>query len=81
METSGTPRSDQDRGRSEKAHSHNSDMHDSEESDRAMLPMSQPKQRGFILSGGWGGKVRPLNEFVILHKPTLPLMDNPDIES
>jgi RNA-directed DNA polymerase len=41
-EISGTPRSDQDRGRSEKAHSHNSDVHVSEESDCAIVPMNQP---------------------------------------
>src|SRR4029450_1816374 len=41
-ETSGTPRSDQDRGRSEKAHSHNSDVHVSDESDCAIVPITQP---------------------------------------
>jgi len=55
-ETSGTPRSDQDRGRSEKAHSHNSDMHVSEESDCAIVPMNQPNNEDSIFSGGWGGK-------------------------
>src|SRR5215475_13464481 len=41
-ETSGAPRSNQSRGRSEKAQSRNAGMHASEESDHAKLPMNQP---------------------------------------
>jgi RNA-directed DNA polymerase len=41
-ETSGAPRSRQDRGRSEKVKSHNAGMHAPEESDHAVLPMNQP---------------------------------------
>src|SRR5215813_12755172 len=41
-ETSGTPRSNQDRDRPEKAQSHNAGMHAPEESDHAILPMNQP---------------------------------------
>jgi hypothetical protein len=43
-ETSGTRRSEQARGRSEKAHSCNSDMYVSEESDSAVVPMNQPNK-------------------------------------
>src|SRR5690242_11410196 len=41
-ETSGAPRSSQDRGRPAKAQSHNAGMHAPEESDRAILPVNQP---------------------------------------
>jgi hypothetical protein len=41
-ETSGAPLSNQDRGRLEKAQSHNSGMHAAEESDRVIVPMNQP---------------------------------------
>src|SRR5215831_15176168 len=41
-ETSGVPRSNPDRGRPEKAQSHNAGMHAPEESDHAILPMNQP---------------------------------------
>ena len=41
-ETSETPRSESDRGRYEKANSHHSDMHVSEESDCAVVPVNQP---------------------------------------
>src|SRR5262245_7099190 len=41
-ETSGAPRSNQDRGRPDKAQSRNAGMHASEESDHAILPMNQP---------------------------------------
>ena len=41
-ETSGAPRLNQDRGRPEKAQSHNAGMNVPEESDRAILPMNQP---------------------------------------
>ena len=43
-ETSGAPRSDQDRDRSAKAQSHNADMHAPEESDCAVVPMNQPNK-------------------------------------
>ena len=41
-EASGAPRSNQDRGRPEKAQSRNAGMHASEESDPAIVPMNQP---------------------------------------
>src|SRR5215468_9908766 len=41
-ETSGAPRSNQDRDRPEKAQSRNAGMHALEESDRAIVPMNQP---------------------------------------
>src|SRR5579863_7646190 len=40
-ETSGAPRPERERGRSAKAQSHTADAHALEESDRAILPMSQ----------------------------------------
>ena len=40
-ETSGTPRSERQRGRSAKAQSHTADAHAPEESDRAILSMNQ----------------------------------------
>src|SRR5260370_16574797 len=40
-ETSGAPRSNQDRDRLAKAQSHNANMHTPEESDCAVLPMNQ----------------------------------------
>src|SRR5262245_15455929 len=43
-ETTGTPRSHQDRGRPEKAQSHNAGMPVPEESDHAILPMNQPNK-------------------------------------
>ena len=43
-ETSGAPRSIQDRGRSEKAQSRTSDMHAREESDRTIVPVNQPNK-------------------------------------
>src|SRR3954453_21963552 len=46
-ETSEVPRSSRGRGRSEKKmQNRKSDMHASEESDRAILPMSQPNKEG-----------------------------------
>jgi hypothetical protein len=52
-ETSGTPRSRQDRDRSAKAQSHNADMHIPEESDCAVLPMNQPnKEEKFLAEVG-----------------------------
>ena len=41
-ETSGAPRSNQDRGRPEKAQSRDAGMNASEGSDHAILPMNQP---------------------------------------
>jgi hypothetical protein len=58
-ETSGTPRSDQDRGRSEKAHSHNSDMHVSEESDCAIVPMNQPNNEDSSSAEVGEGRAHP----------------------
>jgi RNA-directed DNA polymerase len=46
-ETSGAPRSNQDRGRPEKAQSRNAGMHASEESDHAIVPMNQPNNGEF----------------------------------
>ena len=43
-ETSGASRSNQDRDRSAKAQSHNADMHVSEKSDCAVVPMNQPNK-------------------------------------
>ncbi len=43
-ETSGAPRSNQDRDRSEKAQSQTPDMHALEESDCAVVPMNQPNK-------------------------------------
>src|SRR5215469_13993381 len=43
-EISGASRSHQDRDRSAKALSHNADMHVSEKSDRATVPMNQPNK-------------------------------------
>ena len=43
-EISGASRSDQDRGRSAKAQSRNADMHVSEKSDCAVIPMNQPNK-------------------------------------
>jgi RNA-directed DNA polymerase len=45
-ETSGVPRSSRDRGRSEKMQNRTSDMHASEESDCAIVPMNQPNKEG-----------------------------------
>ena len=45
-ETSGVSRSSRDRGRSEKMQNRTSDMHASEESDRAIVPMNQPNKEG-----------------------------------
>jgi hypothetical protein len=55
-ETSRVSRSHWDRGRSAKATSQTADMHVLEESDRAVLPVSQPNKEGAIPCGGWGGK-------------------------
>src|SRR5262245_36193727 len=55
-ETSGTPRSEQDRDRSEKAHSHNSDMYVSEESDSAVVPMNQPNKEDLSSSEAGEGR-------------------------
>src|SRR5256885_11491756 len=45
-ETSGVPRPSRGRGRSEKMQNRTSDMHASEESDRAIVPMNQPNKEG-----------------------------------
>jgi hypothetical protein len=45
-ETSGVPRSDEDRGRSAKATSHKAGMYAPEESDYAAVPMNQPNKGG-----------------------------------
>jgi hypothetical protein len=43
-EISGASRLDKGRGRSEKAQSHNADMHVPEKSDRAVVPMNRPNK-------------------------------------
>ena len=57
-ETSGVPRSKQDRGRSEKVQSRTSDMHALEGSDRAVLPMNQPNKEGQPSAEVGEGRVR-----------------------
>ena|SRR5437899_2084146 len=56
-ETSGAPRSNQDRGRPEKAQSRNAGMHASEESDHAILPMNQPNNEEFSSAEAGEGRV------------------------
>ena len=57
-ETSGAPRSFQDRGRSEKAQSRTSDMHALEESDRTIVPMNQPNKEDSSSAEVGEGRVR-----------------------
>src|SRR5579863_10730948 len=57
-ETSGAPRSFQDRGRSEKAQSRTSDMHALEESDRTVVPVNQPNKEGSSSAEVGEGRVR-----------------------
>src|SRR5262252_90648 len=57
-ETSGAPRSFQDRGRSEKAQSRTSDMHVLEESDRTIVPMNQPNKEDSSSAEVGEGRVR-----------------------
>ena len=45
-ETSGVPPPRRGRGRSEKMQNRTSDMHASEESDRAIVPMNEPNKEG-----------------------------------
>src|SRR5437588_11535806 len=45
-ETSGVPRPSRARGRSEKMQNRTSDIHASEESDHAIVPMNQPNKEG-----------------------------------
>src|SRR5262249_46475942 len=56
-DTSGAPRSGQDRGRPEKAQSHKSGMYVSEESDRGIVPMNQPNNED--VSSAEVGEGRP----------------------
>src|SRR5262249_31840443 len=53
-DTSGAPRSGQDRGRPEKAQSHKSGMYVSEESDRGIVPMNQPNNEEDVSSAEVG---------------------------
>src|SRR5205085_9087495 len=57
-EASGMPRSHADRGRSEKVRNHNSDMHVSEESDCAILPMNQPNNEAMCSAEVGEGRAR-----------------------
>ena len=57
-ETSGAPRSFQDRGRSGKAPSRTSDMHALEESDRTIVPMNQPNKEDSSSAEVGEGRVR-----------------------
>src|SRR5512133_1894793 len=57
-ETSGVPRSFQDRGRSEKAQSRTSDMHALEESDRTIVPMNRPNKEELSSAEAGEGRVR-----------------------
>ena len=57
-ETSGAPRSLQDRGRSEKAQSRTSDMYALEESDRTIVPMNQPNKEDSSSAEVGEGRVR-----------------------
>ena len=57
-ETSGVPRPDQDRGRSEKAQSRTSDVHALEESDRTIVPMNQSNKEDLSSAEAGEGRVR-----------------------
>jgi RNA-directed DNA polymerase len=57
-ETSGAPRSFQDRGRSEKAQSRTSDMYALEESDRTVVPVNQPNKEDSSSAEVGEGRVR-----------------------
>src|SRR3989475_2911179 len=57
-DTSGAPRSSQDRGRPEKALKHKSGMHASEESDRGIIPMSQPNNEDVSSAEVGEGRLR-----------------------
>ena len=57
-ETSGVPRSVQDRGRSEKAQSRTSDMHAPEESNRTIVPMNQSNKEDLSSAEAGEGRVR-----------------------
>jgi RNA-directed DNA polymerase len=57
-DTSGSPRSRQDRGRLEKAQSHKSGMHGSEESDRVIVPMNQPNNEDLSSAEAGEGRTR-----------------------
>ncbi len=57
-DTSGAPRSSQDRGRPEKALNHKSGMHASEESDRGIIPMSQPNNEDVSSAEVGEGRLR-----------------------
>ncbi len=57
-ETSGAPRSFQERGRSEKAQSRTSDMHALEESDCTIVPVNQPNKEDSSSAEVGEGRVR-----------------------
>jgi RNA-directed DNA polymerase len=63
-ETSGAPRSIQDRGRSEKAQSRTSDMHALEESDRTVVPVNQPNKEDSSSAEVGEGRVRAKENIV-----------------
>ena len=69
-ETSGAPRSLQDRGRSEKAQSRTSDMYALEESDRTIVPMNQPNKEDSSSAEVGEGRVRTKENIAsVQHKP------------
>jgi hypothetical protein len=57
-EASGVPRSVSDRGRPEKAQSHNAGMHAPEESDLAIVPMNQPNNEDMSSTEVGEGRAR-----------------------
>jgi RNA-directed DNA polymerase len=57
-ETSGVPQSRQDRGRPEKAQSHNAGMQAPEESDRATVPVNQPNNEDLSFAEAGEGRAR-----------------------
>ena len=63
-ETSGAPRSDQDRGRSVKAKSRKTDMHVPEESDCVTVPMNQPNNEDLHSTEVGEGRARAKENIV-----------------
>src|SRR5260370_11707177 len=63
-ETSGAPRSNQDRDRLAKAQSHNANMHTPEESDCAVLPMNQSNKEEQSSAGVGEGRARAKENIV-----------------
>ena len=63
-EISGASRLDKGRDRSEKAQSHNADMHVPEKSDRVVVPMNQPNKGKIILAEVGEGRARAKENIV-----------------